>query len=507
MDRRGAGVLMHPTALPGGYGVGNIGGVGRRFLSVLQECGLTSWQMFPLGPTGFGDSPYQTFSAFAGNPYLIDLDELADLGLLDRSDLKGLADLPCEAVDFGALYEKFVPVLQRSALAFFESGARGLPGYIPFGEFCERESHWLDDHAAFQALKIHHQGRCWLEWPSELRTAAGFRSSSLFSRLEDSMLRQKFIQYVFRCQLEHLRTAAAAADIHLIGDVPIFVALDSADVWANPELFHLRKDGRPTVVAGVPPDYFSEDGQLWGNPLYNWKVHEQSGYGWWLSRLRHTMRQFDIMRLDHFRGFAAYWSIPYGSATARSGRWVNGPGERFFAAVMRELPDIRIIAEDLGDITADVIELRRKFRMPGMAVMQFGFEAMCDGSFLPHRHEALQVVYTGTHDNDTTLGWYLSQSSEVQDFVRRYLRVDGSSIPWDMIRAAYASVANLAIIPLQDFLSLGSEARMNRPGEPRGNWSWRVSRPQLDQFVQNSGGYLVELAGLYARLPHEQDAV
>lgn len=499
MDCRGAGVLMHPTALAGGHGVGNIGRVAQRFLGVLESCGLSSWQMFPLGPTGFGDSPYQTFSAFAGNPYLIDLDELVDVGLLSRSDLVDLAELPADRVDFGSLYTLFNPIVLRAARAFFESGARGLPDSPTFADFCEQEADWLECHSAFQALKAYHKGRCWLEWPVELRTQGGFESSTLHAKLAGAMRHQSFIQYVFWCQFERLRTAATARGIQLIGDVPIFVALDSADVWANPELFQLRKDGRPVNVAGVPPDYFSEDGQLWGNPLYNWKAHQQSGYQWWISRLRHAMRQFDIMRLDHFRGFAAYWSIPAGSTTARPGRWVDGPGAKFFKVVMDQLPDIRIIAEDLGEITADVIELRRKFAYPGMAVLQFGFEGMSDSTFLPHRHEALLVVYTGTHDNDTSLGWFDGQSPEVRDYLRRYLRVDGSGMPWDLIRTAYESVANLAVIPLQDFLSLGSEARMNRPGDPYGNWSWRVDQSQLDQFAANSGPYLKELATLYGR--------
>lgn len=506
MDRRGVGVLMHPTALPGVHGVGNIGCSALDFLEILDGCGLSYWQMFPLGPTGFGDSPYQTFSAFAGNPYLIDLNELVDIGLLERSDLEDLACLPVGRVDYGALYTLFMPLLLRAARAFFEFGARGLPDSPAFADFCDNEAHWLDDYAAFQALKAYHHGRCWLEWPRELRSPSGFASSTLGTKLAGAMRHQKFIQYVFWCQFERLRAAASSRGIHLIGDVPIFVALDSADVWANPELFHLRKDGRPSSVAGVPPDYFSEDGQLWGNPLYNWKVHQQSDYKWWLARLQHAMRQFDIMRLDHFRGFAAYWSIPAGSKTARPGRWVGGPGEKFFAVVMDRLPGIRIIAEDLGEITADVIELRRKFRLPGMAVLQFGFEGMADGTFLPHRHEALQVVYTGTHDNDTSLGWFQAQSSEVQDYLRRYLRVDGSGMPWDLIRTAYESVANLAIIPLQDFLSLGSEARMNRPGDPHGNWSWRVEQSQLDHFVATSGAYLKELAELYARTGRDPKA-
>ncbi len=499
MGIRSAGVLMHPTALPAEYGVGNIGRSALEFLDLLSGCGLTAWQMFPLGPTGYGDSPYQTFSAFAGNPYLIDLGELLEFGLIESEDLAGLRSLPHDRVDYGALYEQLNPVLMRAARAFSASDAKGLPDCPTFDEFCRTEAHWLNAHSAFQALKAYHHGRCWLEWPQSLRTLDLFAASPLKKKLSNAIRHQNFIQYVFWCQWQRLREAATSRGIRLIGDVPIFVALDSADVWAHPGLFHLREDGRPTSVAGVPPDYFSADGQLWGNPLYNWKAHQETGFEWWIARLRHTMQQLDIIRLDHFRGFAAYWSVPAGSRTAKPGRWVSGPGADFFGAVTGALPDIRIIAEDLGEITPDVVELRRQFAFPGMAVLQFGFESVGDSTFLPHRHEALQVVYSGTHDNDTSLGWYAGLAPEAQDFLRRYLRIDGRDMPWDLIRSAYASVANLAVIPMQDFLSLGSEARMNRPGDPHGNWSWRAQEAQLSAFVADSGNYLKELASLYAR--------
>jgi 4-alpha-glucanotransferase len=492
-------VLVHPTALPSPYGVGTFDEAAVTLLEVLAAAGVKYWQLCPLGPTGFGDSPYQCFSSFAGNPYLIDPAALIRAGLLTESEAAPLRALSATHVDYGALYEKKRPLLFAAHAAWTRNRSRALP----FGEFAKfREQHaaWLPGYSLFSALKDHFNGQPWWEWPEDVRSLAAAQKSRLREAVAARAEAYEFIQYLFFGQWTQLRQKAAGLGIEIIGDTPIFTALDSADVWASPQLFQLdRKTSRPTAVAGVPPDYFSADGQLWGNPLYDWPAHAANGYRWWLDRLRANFALYDIVRIDHFRGFEAYWSVPAGAATARTGKWITGPGLDFFQAVKKALPQAKLIAEDLGLLTPPTIALREGTGMPGMAVLQFAFGGGADNLYLPHNVRANSVIYTGTHDNDTTIGWYATTDEKTRDHVRRYFRVSGNEIAWDFIRAAYASVANLAVVPLQDLMSLGAEARFNTPGKSQGNWSWRYRPEQLRQLREQSGGYLRDLAALYGR--------
>lgn len=499
LDHRAAGVLLHPTSLPSEYGVGAFDRAAVTFLETLAATGIRYWQLCPLGPTGYGDSPYQCFSSFAGNPYLIDPAPLVAAGLLTETDVAPLRSLRRDAVDFGALYEKKRPLLFKAHAAW---RARGRPaqGDTAFAAFGREHAAWLEGYTLFSALKDHFNGQPWWEWPEEVRSLAAARKSPLRQKVEERAEAYAFIQYVFFGQWTRLRAHATRLGIGIIGDAPIFTALDSADVWASPQLFQLdRKTLRPTAVAGVPPDYFSADGQLWGNPLYDWPAHAVEGYRWWIDRLRANFALFDVVRIDHFRGFEAYWSVPAGAKTARTGTWVPGPGLAFFEAVRAALPDAKLIAEDLGLLTPATIALREATGLPGMAVLQFAFGGEADNLYLPHNVRANTVIYSGTHDNDTTVGWYATTDEKARDHVRRYFRISGQEIAWDFIRASYASTASLAVMPLQDLLSLGSEARFNTPGRAQGNWSWRYRPEQLQRLKDQSAGYLKELAALYGR--------
>ena len=503
LDHRAAGLLLHPTSLPGAQGVGTLGEPVEALLRFLQAAGLRYWQTCPLGPTGYGDSPYQCFSSFAGNPYLIDVLPLRAAGWLSEAELASLRELPENSVDFGALYQSKLPLLFRVWERWRQQGRPPLAGGS-FETFRREHAAWLDAYALFSALKEDQGGKPWWEWPRELRSFSAAQKNPARSRLELRTEAHAFLQYLFFTQWRRVRKQAASAGIEIIGDIPIFTALDSADVWAQPELFQLDpRTSRPTGVAGVPPDYFSADGQLWGNPLYDWPAHAETGYAWWLARLRAAFAFADVVRIDHFRGFEAYWSVPAGSATARTGRWIPGPGLPFFAAVQRALPGARLIAEDLGLLTPETTALREATGLPGMAVLQFAFGADASNPYLPHNLRANCVIYPGTHDNDTTLGWYQSADESVRDHVRRYLRVSGREIGWDFIRAAYASVAGLAVISLQDFLSLGPEGRFNTPGQAAGIWGWRYRTEQLERLQSDSAGYLRELAELHGRLRME----
>jgi 4-alpha-glucanotransferase len=497
---RSAGVLLHPTCFPGAFGVGSLDTAVDAWLSFLSTAGIRYWQICPLGPTGYGDSPYQCFSAFAGNPYLIDLQALQRHGLLTEADLAPLRALPETHVDFGWLYVTKWPTLFKAFDAFEEQPGLKLP-YGDFAAFCDTHAAWLKPFALFQALKDHHHPKPWWEWPEDVL----FYSRAAKASLPDSVLRRarahSFFQYIFFGQWQSVRERARRLNIEIIGDAPIFVARDSADVWADPELFLLdQKTGHPLFVAGVPPDYFSADGQLWGNPLYAWDKHAETKYAWWLQRLRTNFLLCDVLRIDHFRGFDTYWSIPADAATARIGAWESGPGLALFEAIRSALPEARLIAEDLGDLLPSVLRLRDATGLPGMTVLQFAFGGRADNSYLPHNLTRNSVVYPGTHDNDTTLGWYLSAGGKTQDHVRRYFRISGETISWDFLRAAYASVSNLAIIPFQDLLALGSEARFNTPGKAAGNWQWRYQAWQLEKLHLESAGYLHELGELYRRV-------
>jgi 4-alpha-glucanotransferase len=499
LDHRAAGVLVHPTALPSAFGVGAFDEAARTLLHTLADARIRYWQTCPLGPTGFGDSPYQCFSSFAGNPYLIDPAPLVRAGLLTESAVAPLRALSAAHVDFGALYERKLPLLFAAHEAWRKDPRRTLP-YGDFAAFRDRHAGWLGSYSLFSALKDRFAGRPWWEWPVEARSLGAAEKSAFRREVAPRAEAYEFIQYIFFGQWLELRADAAALGIAIIGDTPIFTALDSADVWTNPQLFQLdRKTLRPTAVAGVPPDYFSADGQLWGNPLYDWPAHEAEGYRWWLERLRANFALCDVVRIDHFRGFEAYWSVPATATTARSGRWVTGPGLDFFRAIRAALPGAKLIAEDLGLLTAPTIALRDATGLPGMAVLQFAFGGGSDNLYLPHNVRANTVIYSGTHDNDTTVGWYASTEEKTRDHVRRYFRVSGQEIAWDFIRAAYSSVANLAVVPLQDLFSLGTDARFNTPGKSQGNWTWRYRSEQLRALRENTGGYLRDLATLYGR--------
>jgi 4-alpha-glucanotransferase len=505
---RASGVLLHPTCLPGEQGVGTLEpGPIDDWLRFLGDAGFRYWQVCPLGPTGYGDSPYQCFSAFAGNPYLIDLDALRRLGLLTEADIEPLRRLPRDHVDFGWLYVTKFPALFRAFENFTARPRNASPlPYGDFGQFKAARRDWLEPCALFLALKDHFKGRPWWEWPAEVRFFKNARDTGLARSVAARAEAHAFFQFLFFGQWREVRVKARARGVELIGDAPIFVARDSADAWASPELFQLDQvTGRPHVVAGVPPDYFSADGQLWGNPLYDWAAHASDGYAWWLRRLGVNFELCDVLRLDHFRGFDTYWAVPADAETAKGGVWKNGPGLPFFEAVRAALPSARIIAEDLGELLPSVHELLAATGLPGMAILQFAFGGKADNLYLPHNQRANCVVYPGTHDNDTTLGWYHATDEGARDHVRRYLRVNGGEIGWDFVRSAFASVANLAVIPLQDLMSLGAEARFNTPGTAAGNWQWRHHADHLARLHRESAAYLRTLGELFGRVSNAKD--
>ena len=474
---RSSGILLHPTSLPNRYGIGDFGKSAYDFVDFLHDSGCQLWQTLPLGPTGFGDSPYQSFSTFAGNPYLISPDLLLEDDLLHPNDLMEDLDFNDDFVDYGRIIGWKLNLLERAFIRFTRDPKLARRD---FNIFCEKNSDWLEDYALFMALKEANGGGSWSAWDADLRNREKSALANAKKELQVGIERFSFYQYLFFRQWDSLRAYAKKKKIQMIGDIPIFVSYDSADLWANPELFFLDEKKLPTVVAGVPPDYFSKTGQLWGNPLYDWKQHKKTDYAWWIKRLRAILKMVDIVRLDHFRGFAGYWEVPAKNLTAEHGRWMPGPGAELFNALRVALGDLPIIAEDLGEITPDVFELRDQFNLPGMKILQFGFSDESN-PFLPHHYPENCVAYTGTHDNDTARGWYDSASEQERDFARRYLSVDGSDIAWDLIRALWHSHAALVLAPMQDLLSLGNEARMNYPGHAAGNWSWRMRGEMLGE--------------------------
>ncbi len=507
LDRRSAGLLLHPTALPGNQGIGTLGAGARRLIDFLRAASLQYWQICPLGPTGFGHSPYQCFSAFAGNPWLIDLEELASFDLLEQDELQPLLELPAGEVDYVGIGRLKPPLLRLAHRRFLERGDDSLGDYGSFNRFRDENASWLAPYTLYMALKERFEGAPWQEWPAGYASYLKAAASPFREELDGSSSKHAFYQYLFFCQWARLRDYAREKGIGIIGDAPIYVAGDSADTWANPWLFQLNRKGNPRFVAGVPPDYFSETGQMWGNPIYNWAEMEGAGFEWWLRRLEMNFELFEVVRLDHFRGFEAFWRIPAAAVDAREGEWVPGPGLSFFRAVKKRLPAAKIIAEDLGEITPGLLEFTRATGLPGMAVLQFAFTLEQDNLYLPCNLSRNCVVYPGTHDNDTSLGWWQGLASEkIRDQLRRYLRVNGDHISWDLIRAAYGSCCSLAIVTLQDLLSLGAEARFNTPGTVAGNWAWRCRQEQLDRLTQQSADYLRELSWLYNRSPHSGDA-
>jgi len=493
---RRSGILLHPTSLPGAYGVGELGREATAWLDFLASAGQRLWQVMPLGPTGYGDSPYQSFSTFAGNHFLISMETLVEEGWLQAAELASLAELPAERVDYGALIPRKLELLEAAAERFGRAASAATLAQLE--AFKHEHAGWLDDYTLFMALKEAHGGSAWSEWVPGLRDREPAALARARAEVAAHVAKHTLWQFWFFTQWNAVRARARELGVEIIGDVPIFVSMDSADAWANPELFHFAEGGVPTVVAGVPPDYFSVTGQRWGNPLYRWDRLAETDYAWWVERVRATLKMVDIVRIDHFRGFAAYWQIPASEPTAVNGRWVPGPGDELFAALRRELGELPLIAEDLGVITPDVDELRRSNGFPGMKVLQFAFASDADDPYLPHNYTNECVVYTGTHDNDTTAGWYAAAPEVERDLVRRYLARDDGEIAWELIRLAQASVADTAIVPLQDALGLGSDARMNTPGTAGGNWSWRFAWQDVPYWIAPQ---LAELAELYGRLP------
>lgn len=492
---RAAGVLLHPTSLPGPHGSGDLGPSARHFVDWLVVGGQRLWQMLPLGDIGPGNSPYMSPSAFAGNVLLVDLEELRTRGWLDDADLADPPGAALARIDFAAVTPWRMERLARAARRFAEQGSAAEQADLD--AFRAIHGAWLRDYALFRALDEHFEGRPWCDWDAPLahRDAAALAAATHAHAPRIAFW--EFCQWCFLRQWLALRAYANERGVRIIGDVPIFVAYQSAETWAHPGLFELDGDGRQTGVAGVPPDLFSATGQHWGNPLYRWAAHAADGYAWWTHRVRHTFEMVDIARIDHFRGFAAYWQIPAGETTAVNGRWMPGPGEALFDAVAAALGPLPIIAEDLGVITPDVDALRRRLGLPGMCVLQFAFGQSDGGAnrYLPHNHEALSVCLTGSHDNDTTAGWWSQQPEPVRGQLREYFATDGMDVAGTLVRAAFASVADTAIVPMQDVLRLGGEHRMNLPGTATGNWSWRFDWRQVGPWPADALRRLAELYG------------
>lgn len=501
---RSSGILLHPTSLPGRYGIGDLGDAAYALIDFLAASGQSLWQVLPLGPTGYGDSPYQCFSAFAGNTLLISPDRLVAEGLLAPADLEDVPEFDPERVEFGRVLDFKNALLRRAFKNFQHTTDVSMRG--GFETFSQQSSAWLDDYALYRALKDARGGVAWNKWEPELVRRDGHALAAARDALHNEVEAQKFYQYLFFKQWSALKAYCHEKRVEIVGDIPIFVAHDSSDVWTNPFQFKLDDMGAPRVVAGVPPDYFSATGQLWGNPLYDWDKMRADGFRWWIERVRATLDTVDILRIDHFRGFAACWEIPGGDQTAERGRWVPAPGRELFNAIKHALGELPIIAEDLGVITPDVEALRDDFGFPGMRILQFAFGGDPRNIDLPHNYTRNVCVYTGTHDNDTTVGWFKSEAGagstrnagqieRERKFCLDYLNTDGEKIHWDFIRAVVASVANIAIVPLQDVLGLGTEARMNLPASTDGNWAWRYRPDALTGDVSERLEYLTRLYG------------
>lgn len=492
---RSAGILLHPTSLPSKYGIGDLGKDAFYFIDFLAAAKQTIWQVFPLGPTGYGDSPYQCFSAFAGNPLLISPDLLAEEGLLSQHDLENIPHSDPNKIDFGQVINYKKELLVKAFENYKHKNENG------FNDFCEINKNWLDDFALFMAVKEYHNGILWTEWSEDIAFRKKGAVEAWTKKLEEKIFFQKFIQYKFFMQWGAVKDYANSKGIKIMGDLPIFIAYDSSDLWANKDLFTVDEHGKLETVAGVPPDYFSETGQLWGNPLYKWDVMKKHHFRWWKDRFKQMYELVDIVRIDHFRGFDAFWEIPGDAPTAQTGKWVDAPGRELFKEIKKELGDVPIVAEDLGVITESVEELRDMFEFPGMKILQFGFGPNGDNGFLPHNHVKNCVVYSGSHDNDTTKGFFENErrmNSGIYEWTQKYLNYYGEDIVFAVIKSAYASVANTTVIPLQDMLNLGTEARMNFPGKLGGNWTWRFT---WEQITEDLAAVFSEMVDMYDRNP------
>lgn len=495
---RAAGILLHPTSLPGKFGVGDLGLEAFNFINFLESAGQTLWQLFPLGPTGYGDSPYQCFSAFAGSPNLISPEKLKEEGLLSAEELASHPKADLHRINFGNLIKYKKEILQK-AFEKFKSNHSLSDG--KFERFCQENFEWLEDFSFFMAAKDYHGGGLWTKWDKGLVKRDEKALISWAKKLADGINYHKFVQYTFFKQWSDVKHYANNKGIKIVGDMPIFIAYDSADLWAHKELFSIDKEGKLECVAGVPPDYFSATGQLWGNPLYKWNVMEKDDFLWWRLRMKQMLNLVDLIRIDHFRGFDAYWEIPGDAPTAETGRWVKAPGENFFKTIRDYLGPLPVIAEDLGVITKSVEKLRDKFDYPGMKILQFAFGTGMERKFLPHNYNQNCLVYTGSHDNDTTVAYFEKEKNNHNDIyqhAQQYLNYFGDDITGALIHTAYASVADLVIIPMQDILRLGGEARMNYPGKPNGNWQWRFTWNQVHPDLASHYKYLCEL---YERPP------
>lgn len=492
---RSSGILLHPTSLPGQYGIGTLGKEALNFIDFLARSKQKFWQILPLGPTGFADSPYQCFSSAAGNPLLIDIEILANEKLLTKKDLESMASFGDGPVDFGNVINKKYPLLKKALKAFDQHAST--EHKKDFREFMRSNKAWLDDYALFMSLKEHFKQKPWYQWENPLKMKKEAALRPFRTLLKDRIEFHKFIQYLFFRQWRAVKDYAHQKNIKIIGDIPLYVALDSVDAWANTDIFLFDAERNPIAVGGVPPDYFSATGQLWGNPLYRWDVMKNDHYSWWIERIRLNLVLYDIIRIDHFRGFAAYWAVPYGEKTAVNGKWIPCPGRDLFGEIKKQLGDIPIIAEDLGVITNDVVELRDAFGLPGMKILQFAFDSGEENDYIPHNFTKNCIAYTGTHDNDTIKGWFRKAKKEDRQYVLDYMKSTEKEICRDFVRLAWSSVANTAIVPMQDLLELGTEARMNLPGTTINNWKWRAKH---HDFSPDLAQWLAHLTVLYGRV-------
>ncbi|RPH90955.1 MAG: 4-alpha-glucanotransferase [Chroococcales cyanobacterium metabat2.561] len=493
---RCSGILLHPTSHPGRYGIGELGREAYQFIDFLAQSGQKLWQILPLGPTGYGNSPYMSFSAIAGNHLLISLDILREKNLLSEADFEDIPDFPLDQVDFDKLIAWKIPLLRKAASNFVKGSDTIL--YKQFAGFCGGNADWLEDYALFMALSHAYQGKAWMEWPTEIRERHWGALETPKQELQEEIFLHKFLQFEFFEQWLALKRYANSLGIEIIGDIPIYVSHNSADVWANPQVFRLDpQTGNPLEVAGVPPDYFSATGQLWGNPLYNWDYLKNTGFDWWVRRLKAVLSLVDVIRIDHFRGLEAYWAVAFGQENAINGRWLKAPGYDLFNTIRDRLGKLPIIAEDLGDIDQAVLDFRDHFAFPGMKILHFAFGGDAGNPYLPFNVERNCVIYTGTHDNNTTVGWFQDNANDYEKArLYQYLGApSGQGVAWDLIRLAYSSVANQAIVPLQDVLGLGSDARMNTPSVAEGNWSWRYRQEALTTEYSDRLRDLVNLFG------------
>jgi len=495
---RSCGILLHPTSFPSRYGIGDLGREAYQFVDFLVESGQQLWQILPLGPTGYGNSPYMSFSALAGNPLLLSPDVLLEKGLLTPEDIQDIPQFPLDKVDFEKVITWKMPILRKAARNFNQD--TNSFKYRQFEGFCHGNSFWLEDYALFMAILDAQGGKPWTEWPDELRNRDWNALKQITFQLAEEIFIQKFLQFEFSQQSTDLRRYTNELNISIIGDIPIYVAHNSADVWANPQLFRLNNQtGQPEEMAGVPPDYFSATGQLWGNPIYNWEQLQETNFEWWVRRVKGILALVDIIRIDHFRGLESYWSVPEGETTAVNGCWIKAPGLALFNKIREKLGVLPIMAEDLGEIDQDVIDLRDHFEFPGMNILHFAFGSDSQNPYLPFNINHNSVVYTGTHDNNTTVGWYYDNTSEYgQKHLSEYIGAHSShGVAWDLIRLALSSVSNQAIIPLQDIFSLGSDARMNTPGLAEGNWGWRYRAEALNSEYSTRLRDMVMIYGRY----------